>query len=530
MSIHPQQFPSEIWALILQYLDKRDAIALFETSKVVYSSLSQPQYLLIRQEYKTLIRHFPSYHPFIEYLKHSMKSSDGRNLLFCAAEFDREQLFEIISRAMIISVRDNAFKALFREILDYDLNHSETFKKYAQLIMWHWRHDEQLVSFARNQIISTILSIEDMDQRHYRQEKNGHNSILLILNDLLYFNLQWKSDNENEALSLAAAIGNWTAVDRILTNESVNPSVNPWEEDPFIPLFYRFPLPLVNAARNGHLDVVDRLLQEPRVDPRAMDNFAIRVASQNGHADVVDRLLLDPRVDRSVVSISGLCARGHLDIVRRLLSDPSIDPSAENNAAICKASVNGYSDLVQLLLEDGRVDPSVNNNYAIRLASEKGHVRVVECLLADSRVDPSADDNYAIRLASASGHLDVVKVLLQDPRTDPSASENGAVSLASSNGHLEVVKYLLNDPRVDPSDSDNYALRMAAESGHVEVVAILLGDARVDPSEQNNYALRAAYKKKYFNVVELLLKHGRVVNSWGDEEMADLSTEELETE
>ena len=51
-----------------------------------------------------------------------------------------------------------------------------------------------------------------------------------------------------------------------------------------------------DASLNGHLAVVDRLLQDGRVDPSACDNDAIRLASARKHHLVVDRLMQDPRV------------------------------------------------------------------------------------------------------------------------------------------------------------------------------------------------------------------------------------------
>jgi len=44
------------------------------------------------------------------------------------------------------------------------------------------------------------------------------------------------------------------------------------------------------AGRNGHLEVVRLLLQDPRVNPAVMNNWAIQGASRNGHTEVV-RLL-----------------------------------------------------------------------------------------------------------------------------------------------------------------------------------------------------------------------------------------------
>ena len=52
-------------------------------------------------------------------------------------------------------------------------------------------------------------------------------------------------------------------------------------------------------GEHGHLAVVEKLLQDRRVDPSAGNNYAIRYASQNGHFLVVKRLLQDARVDPS---------------------------------------------------------------------------------------------------------------------------------------------------------------------------------------------------------------------------------------
>jgi hypothetical protein len=45
------------------------------------------------------------------------------------------------------------------------------------------------------------------------------------------------------------------------------------------------------------------LLSDPRVDPSAKSNSAIREASQEGHFEIVKLLLSDPRVDPFSVSL-----------------------------------------------------------------------------------------------------------------------------------------------------------------------------------------------------------------------------------
>ena len=77
---------------------------------------------------------------------------------------------------------------------------------------------------------------------------------------------------------------------------------------------------------------------------------------------------------------------GHVKVVELLLNDPRVDPSNYNNTAIRWASFEGRVKVVELLLNDPRVDPSANNNFAIRYASHKGYAKVVELLLNHPRV------------------------------------------------------------------------------------------------------------------------------------------------
>jgi hypothetical protein len=107
--------------------------------------------------------------------------------------------------------------------------------------------------------------------------------------------------------------------------------------------------PLVQAAANGHVDVVDYLLRHAPIDPSdpsAYDNLAVRGAAHNGHLAVVERLLQDKRVD----------------------------PSADNNYAVRWAAIDGHPAVVDRLLEDSRVDAAV----AIQ-CSRRRHLKRFEC-------------------------------------------------------------------------------------------------------------------------------------------------------
>jgi ankyrin repeat protein len=184
---------------------------------------------------------------------------------------------------------------------------------------------------------------------------------------------------------------------------------------------------LYEAIRHGNLDLVRRLLRDPRVDPTQHEQYALLYA-----------------IDHTPISAE------RLEILQTLLDDPRVDPAAYDNKAIQQASIYGRAPSVALLLRDPRVDPSAKNQAPIRYASYHGKTEVVRLLLADPRVDPSADNQFALRMACVNGyvHADVVRMLLADPRVDPSVDNQYALEHATQGRHVDIVRILLQDPRV----------------------------------------------------------------------------------
>jgi surface antigen len=204
-------------------------------------------------------------------------------------------------------------------------------------------------------------------------------------------------------------------------------------------------------AAHGRLADVQRMLESGEVPVNGKLNDALVRAAVNGHVDVdffLRHAMFDPSAEGNV-AIRRAAENGHLAVVERLLQDERVNPSDGNNLAVRSAAHYGHLEVVERLLEDDRVDPSADNNDAVRLAAQRGNLAVVEQLLQDKRVDPSAVNNYAVRYAAQNGRLAVVERLLRDKLVDPSANNNNAVRRAARNGHLAVVDRLLEDDRVD---------------------------------------------------------------------------------
>jgi hypothetical protein len=185
------------------------------------------------------------------------------------------------------------------------------------------------------------------------------------------------------------------------------------------------------AAGSGHVEVVNLLLDTPGrgIDPADYHNKAIRNAAENGHLDVVDRLLQDQRVnpndddgvpynDDEYPAIVLASIRGHVEVVARLLRDPRVIPGIRDSSAVIYASAEGHLDIVKLLLAyrnlahpEWQVDPAARDNWALIMAARNGHVHVVDFLLKDDSVDPTDFGHTAITQADAYEHEKVVALL-----------------------------------------------------------------------------------------------------------------------
>jgi len=130
--------------------------------------------------------------------------------------------------------------------------------------------------------------------------------------------------------------------------------------------------PICEASTFGNVEVVDRLLQYTKkrlmVDPPESKNVALMYAINNGHINVVDRLLQDDRVD----------------------------PSSHDNIAFRLAcNYNGHINVVDRLLQDDRVDPLIFDNYTARLAAAYSNIAIFDRLIQINAVRTSFEKSIS---------------------------------------------------------------------------------------------------------------------------------------
>ncbi|KAK0647017.1 ankyrin repeat-containing domain protein, partial [Cercophora newfieldiana] len=183
---------------------------------------------------------------------------------------------------------------------------------------------------------------------------------------------------------------------------------------------------------------------------------------------------------------------GHLEVVDLLLEkDADVNLPGQNKTSPIRAALQGgHSEVAELLIRDGRFYVSSNDWTPLNSAAGQGFLKVVRLLLQKGADLNKRDANEctALYLASANGHDKVVKRLLSEAerrKADPNeliksleiAPASGVTPLiaAATEGHSQVVRLLLDKgTNLDAvGEGKETALKGAIKNGHADVIKLL---------------------------------------------------------
>jgi ankyrin repeat protein len=152
--------------------------------------------------------------------------------------------------------------------------------------------------------------------------------------------------------------------------------------------------PLQSAAMDGHVEVVEALLADPRVHPAftfLQGWTPLQVAVAYNHAPVVEVLLRDarcpanPAIHGNSSALGIAAANGYVDIVKMLLNVHGYHRYIEEHGetSMHYAASGGHIDVLQELFHAG-ADASVrasNGDTPMSLAAKHQHVSTVSFLV-----------------------------------------------------------------------------------------------------------------------------------------------------
>lgn len=223
--------------------------------------------------------------------------------------------------------------------------------------------------------------------------------------------------NATRALPNAVARGN---VDNVTTQ------LSRWADPNHAKDMETVGIVLHRAARDGHLEIVDRLLRAgAAVDaPSAAGATALHEAATHGRVQIVDRLLqagadMNARSRYEKTALMRAARSGHLEVVGRLLR-AGADMNARDyfeDTALMMAAQDGRLEVVDRLLRAG-ADVNARNrigNTALMLAAQVGRLEVVDHLLrAGADVNArNRNGKTALMMAAERGRTEVADRLRQ---------------------------------------------------------------------------------------------------------------------
>jgi len=249
-------------------------------------------------------------------------------------------------------------------------------------------------------------------------------------------------------------------------------------------------------------------------------------------------------------SLHTAASNGHLDLVELLLDEenpPYDDPDGQGRTPLILAAAGGHPDVVELLLEFEQADPNNTSNKlcvdvnhraedgstALKAALAAESAEAAEVLLRHPGIDVGhtlkyAEDWTPLGAASILGYLKVVKAIVKSLTADKSPArcekhrgeslQGTPLYLASDGGHIKVVKVLIKDEYWkdvnknyinDTSVGGKTALFAAAMNGHADVVDLLLkkGADTTKKSSDGLTPLEATIIGRHTAVVKLLFEH-----------------------
>ncbi|KAJ7591828.1 ankyrin repeat-containing domain protein [Mycena floridula] len=298
--------------------------------------------------------------------------------------------------------------------------------------------------------------------------------------------------------------------------------------------------PLSDAAENGRLAIVRILTARPDVDVNRRSgnhgHTALTYAAMEGHLPVVEHLLQHPDIqpdlpnlphwpihDPSGTALQHAIWNGKVELVKKLSSYVDINlVDGNHRTPLSHAAEMGNDQIVACLVRHPQILPNLADSRGITplmYAAREGRFSMLEVLLAakDVRVDlVDADGMGLLGHASHGGDAAVINRvidMMQIVLDSEGKETRGLLSHAAAKGHEEVVTMLLKSSNINPNALDfnlRTALSYAAERGRTRVIDILLElpSILLELADRKGMTpLMFSAQQNHHDIVVLLLEH-----------------------
>ena len=423
-------------------------------------------------------------------------------------------------------------------------------KRTALWIAFERGHSEiaqTLIEHPRVNIKKGLYSYEDVSEKLTK----------------LIFNHDIANCTETCKLFIATILGNATQVS-ILLEKDVTP-INSIDNLSRTPLYW--------ASSRGHLNIVQDLIVNPRIDVNRKtfnnDANALQQASKNGHLQIVQLLRNHPKIEVNIPTLNretplmAATINGHSQVVEELLSATNIDvnyATFNGKTALIFAVSLKHPSISKLLLRCPKTDTSLmDQEYrtALDIAKERNMSNIIHAFeirgnlqINKGHTCCSNSINQGIHIAVRNRDWKWIHKFLVCPDIDINMHNKDGqtpLNLAVHRGLNKIVDEFLIDPRINVNKPNvrgkQNALLIASEMGHVNIFKKILRHNQTDVNQLNanrKSALQVALQKyeygddekrdtniikesKYFRIIKLLLRCSKTelkihLNNWANTE------------
>lgn len=296
---------------------------------------------LIYQDYKGVFFSFCSYHknksiqyPALWNLTIQVGPSCLQNAINEARKNSGPQFWEEQPWHILFDIKQ-CHNTWFKGNHDWDEKTTQSILNQVEMAVLFFESEIQPLSLEQlSQHLDLPKFIEDKFGTFLKVAKEEES-------DAVYFHEEEK--RHNEALMQAASYGQDLLVETLLNSKRINPDACDQA--------------LEIAAERGHLNIVKRLLQDPRINIENAGGAAIVAAAINGKLDILKCLFQDPRIRADNYHMDDdfcnrILANGHAEIVKYFLTN-FFQP--------------GNFDRVILYVANTEATPLLNNNKRLKL-------------------------------------------------------------------------------------------------------------------------------------------------------------------
>ncbi|XP_034529917.1 ankyrin repeat domain-containing protein 16 [Notolabrus celidotus] len=251
------------------------------------------------------------------------------------------------------------------------------------------------------------------------------------------------------------------------------------------------------AARLGHLDVVEFLIERVGMDVEVYNNDykrPLHEAASMSHRECVCYLLrqgaqVDCLKKADWTPLMMACTRRNLDVIQELLHHGA-DPLLRNKDGwnsfhiACREGDPSVIQHLLLIASDVWRTESKTRRTPLHTAAMHGCEEVVQILLERCSFSPDSRDSCGVTPfmdAVRSGHISVARLLIEKHQASPTAADTlGAQPLhqAAVTGQEEALRFLVRDLNVDVNQRATNiqltALHYTAKEGQTSTINTLL--------------------------------------------------------